>query len=138
MITKFKQCHLCPKGVLRPIWKTEGRLHYCRVHWAQITPSAIGLSAIRKTGIKKVSSVMAVRNKEYATIRKGYLKTHTTCKARVAGCSYSATDVHHKAGRGVNYLNVATWLPVCRSCHDWIEKHPKEAKEKGFSQNRLS
>jgi hypothetical protein len=44
----------------------------------------------------------------------------------------NATDVHHKAGRGKNYLEVGTWLSTCRPCHDKIHKEPSWAREKGF------
>jgi len=27
---------------------------------------------------------------------------------------------------------------VCRSCHRWIEENPNEAKELGYSENRLN
>jgi len=47
-----------------------------------------------------------------------------------------ATDVHHKHGRGVYHLEISTWLPVCRNCHMWIEEHPAEAYELGFSGSR--
>jgi hypothetical protein len=32
---------------------------------------------------------------------------------------------------------MSTWLGVCASCHEYIELHPNEAKELGFSVNRL-
>ena len=41
-------------------------------------------------------------------------------------------DVHHKAGRGRFYLAVDTWMAVCRECHDYIHKWPKESREKGW------
>ena len=41
-------------------------------------------------------------------------------------------DIHHKAGRGRFYLDVDTWMGVCRECHDYIHKWPKESREKGW------
>jgi hypothetical protein len=29
------------------------------------------------------------------------------------------------------------FLAVCRQCHNWIEEHPKEAKELGYSVSRI-
>lgn len=57
------------------------------------------------------------------------------CEAHLSNvCTQKATDVHHKAGRtGDNYLDESTWLAACRSCHMWIETHPKEAREMGLS-----
>lgn len=42
------------------------------------------------------------------------------------------SDVHHTKGRGRFYMDVDTWLSVCRSCHDKIHKEPKWAREKGY------
>ena len=59
------------------------------------------------------------------------------CQARLDGCTANSTDVHHMKGRGVFYLDKATWLSVCRTCHDWIEKNPLQAKDMEFSKTRL-
>jgi hypothetical protein len=43
------------------------------------------------------------------------------------------------AGRvGELYLDETHWLALCRACHFYVEMHPKEAKEMGFSINRLN
>lgn len=60
------------------------------------------------------------------------------------------TDVHHKKGR-VGYADEFArendisllhdqrfWLAVSRSGHRWIEEHPIEAKERGWSFDRLT
>jgi len=50
-----------------------------------------------------------------------------------------ACDVHHMKGKLGEMLNdVRWWLPVSREGHDWIDLHPKLAKERGFSGDRLS
>ena len=40
---------------------------------------------------------------------------------------------YSKKGRGKYLLDTSTWLSVCRNCHNWIETHPEDAKELGFS-----
>ena len=70
-------------------------------------------------------------------MRVEFLTKYPFCKAHLVGCTGTSTDVHHKAGRGKKYLQQDTWLAVCRTCHDWIEKHPVKAKELGFSESRL-
>jgi hypothetical protein len=41
-------------------------------------------------------------------------------------------------GRIGNLLtDTSHFLAVCRQCHSWIEEHPTEAKELGFSKSRL-
>lgn len=59
------------------------------------------------------------------------------------------SDVHHKRGR-VGYadqwardndipllLDPRFFLGVSREGHEWIESHPKEARELGYSESRL-
>jgi len=59
------------------------------------------------------------------------------CQAKTHVCTLKSTDVHHMKGRG-KYLNdTSTWLSVCRTCHEWIENNPKDAKELGYSISRL-
>ena len=87
-------------------------------------------------------------SKEYSKLRKEFLAQRPICEAHMfvfpADGHYttdfehmiyteSSTDVHHTAGRHKgNYLNRDTWLAVCRDCHDWIHKNPKQAEEMGL------
>lgn len=111
-----------------------GGKHYakgkCKIHYkmpSQMNPKEIN----------KISDSKKKTDKIYMGLRRLYLENHPLCEATLPGCIITATEVHHKAGRNDNTLRVETWLPVCRSCHRWIEEHPTEAKEKGFSTNRL-
>ncbi len=74
----------------------------------------------------------------YGHLRNAFMERHPYCQARIPGCKIEATEIHHKAGRsGQALIDEENFLAVCRSCHDYIEGHPKEAKERGFSENRL-
>jgi hypothetical protein len=76
---------------------------------------------------------------EYSKKRLAFLAIKPHCEARISDCTQKSTDVHHKAGRtGDNYLNMSTWLAVCRNCHSWIELNAVEAKELGFSESWLN
>jgi len=87
--------------------------------------------------IRKVSIKLSKEQAVYRGKRIIFLAENTNCFAKFNGCFGEATDVHHSRGRG-RYLNdTTTWLPLCRSCHNYIETHPKEAKERGYSKNRL-
>lgn len=89
--------------------------------------------------IRRYSPKRQKENRTYSTLRKQYLQVNDTCQALLSGCSLAATDIHHKAGRISNQLNnTSDWLAVCRCCHNWIESHPREAKEKGLSKSRLA
>lgn len=87
--------------------------------------------------IRKVSSKMSKINSKYSKLRKEFLLKHNICHAKIYKCSLHATDVHHKKGRGKYHLDVSTWMPVCRNCHMWIETHPEDAAELGFSESKI-
>jgi len=123
---KLKQCAGCNQ--MKHIWKANGKDKYCKECWYSIE---------KPKSIPTISKKMKETVDQYTKIRTAYLVVNPSCKARLVGCTSVATDVHHKAGRGENHLRIATWLPVCRTCHTWIELHPKEAKELGLSETRL-
>lgn len=84
--------------------------------------------------VKKVSPKMAKKNMEYADLRKSFLKMHKFCGAKLLGCTKQSQDVHHTAGRGENYLNIQTWMAVCRHCHTVLHDKlgAEERREKGL------
>lgn len=123
---KLKPCHSCK--ALKQIWKSHGKEKYCKECWYNIE---------KPKPIPARSAKMQKTTEEYAKKRTAFLALHQICQARLVGCTQIATDVHHKAGRGENHNVISTWLAVCRSCHQWIELHPEEAKELGFSASRL-
>jgi hypothetical protein len=126
MQVKLKKCSGCGKD--KVIWKADGKDKYCQPCWSQIAPTK---------PIKQVSKKMVKITGEYEKKRVGFLALHSVCQANLSGCMLTATEVHHKAGRGADHNKISTWLAVCRNCHNWIENHPLQAKELGFSQNRL-
>jgi len=137
MLAKKKRCSRCGETTI--IWKSEGREKYCKQCW-----SCHKTSGVRQTSAKTRSTALSPRSPKqrrieaaYNVIRKAYLETHSMCEAHLAGCATYATDIHHKAGRGMLTLDSTTFLAVCRSCHQWIETHPKESKDLGFSIERL-
>jgi hypothetical protein len=123
---KLKMCAGCNEP--KHIWKSHGKDKYCKDCWYNIE---------KPKSIAPMSKKMKETVDQYSKMRTAYLVVNTFCKAKLAGCTANATEVHHKAGRGENHLRIATWLPVCRTCHTWIELHPKEAKELGLSETRL-
>lgn len=85
--------------------------------------------------IKPRSNKRAGEEREYARRRKKYLLMHPDCER----CGKPATEIHHRAGRiGKLLINVMYFMAVCPDCHHWIEEHPIESKEKGYSINRLT
>ena len=123
---KLKPCAGCKE--LKQIWKSHGKEKYCKDCWYKLE---------QPKKISPISNKMRVTLDEYGKKRAAFLIVHPNCQAKLVECTGQATDVHHKAGRGENHLKISTWLAVCRSCHNWIELNPTEAKELGFSENRL-
>lgn len=130
---KLKLCAGCNQQ--KHIWKSSGKDKYCKECWYQNQPPKGMPSPSR---INKVSVKMKATNDKYSSLRIAFLAVNDSCKAKLVNCTRTATEVHHKAGRGENHLKISTWLPVCRSCHRWIEEHPDAAKELGLSENRIS
>ena len=83
--------------------------------------------------IRPISKKRAEQLKEYAKLRKEFLRG----KMCAVYPHLKATDIHHKRGRVGYLLDTSTWLAVSRLGHIYIEEHPKEAYEKGWSELRL-
>jgi len=133
MIPKQKLCNGCNQ--MKVIWKAHRKEKYCKDCWYSIErPKALAKPTSKPNPVsKKMSKTMS----EYERKRVAFFALHPFCQARLAGCTIGAAQIHHKAGRGENHNNMSTWLGVCASCHEYIELHPNEAKELGFSVNRL-
>lgn len=124
---KLKMCAGCNQ--LKHIWKSHKKEKFCKECWYKQEPP-------KKAA--PISKRMQEANESYAKLRDAFMYINPNCQAKLVGCTGKATDVHHKAGRNDNYLRVGTWLAVCRTCHQWIEENPLEAKELGLSQSRLN
>lgn len=85
---------------------------------------------------KQIKDRKSADKKIYKVLRDDFLKDHFICEVCFKN---PATDVHHKKGRLGELLTLVRYfLAVCRNCHTWIESHPKEAKDKGYSLSRLN
>lgn len=88
--------------------------------------------------IPKKSKQQLIIDAEYAKLRGPFLKENPNCKINIEGCLGVAGEVHHTRGRGKKYmLDVSTWLPACRVCHNWELSHSQQAKELGIIKSRL-
>lgn len=87
----------------------------------------------------KVSEKRKEINEEYFKLVEQFKHDNPNCKARINEyCTKLTDDPHHSRGRGAYLLDVSTWIPVCRSCHKYIEQHPVDAMKRGLSFSRLS
>lgn len=135
---KKKICNGC--GSLTVIWKNHKGKRYCKYCWMRLSADSKKPTSHHKQPIPRRSRKRAAQERNYLTLRKDFLLSSQHCQAQLPGiCTHIATDVHHKRGRiGSLLTDTAHWLAVCRPCHQWIETNPKEAKETGFSENRLT
>lgn len=129
MQVKQKKCNGC--GELKHIWKRYNRELYCKDCWAK-HPDKGKKPLQSKKPISKKSSKKEKIDALYSVLRETYLKANPFCKAKLHGCQINATDVHHKKLRGKYYLDESTFLPVCRTCHNFIHANPILSRELGF------
>ncbi len=107
---------------------TEGNTDYCGTHNREL----------RKVKAKLEKGTKARKIDEYSKQVKKWkegkicaLKFHSRCNGPLT--------CHHKRGRiGQLLLDKKHWLPVCLGHHQYIEEHPTEAREKGWSELRLA
>lgn len=145
MTPKKKPCDGC--GNDRMIWKNHQGKRFCKQCWsahsAASKPTIKANKSLPRPSQKRIAPRSKKRikeEKEYSDKRKPFLINHPLCQAHLPGiCTQHSADVHHMAGRiGSLYLDEEHWLAVCRSCHMWIETHPREAREMGFSKSKTN
>lgn len=84
---------------------------------------------LKRTRINPMSKKMKKNLDIYNPRAKEWKKEHPVCKAQIKGvCTHKTNDVHHKDGRGIKLLDESLWIPVCRSCHSWIDVNTIEAR----------
>ncbi len=92
-----------------------------------------GKPLARRKAPRRVSKAQSAEDRVYRIRCKAVKEVRTECEC---GCGRTTAthflDVHHKEGRGVNYLRENTWMIVCRPCHRWIHDHPGQARAKGW------
>lgn len=92
---------------------------------------------IKQAKVKQVSDKRAKELRLYSKLRKEFLSIHEVCEAKLEGCTYEATEVHHRMGRENDLLNdTDKWLAICSSCHRLITDDSKMAIELGLSYAR--
>lgn len=103
----------------------------------------------------KVNSRRKAMDGYYREARKMYLQMceRQDLKCPVTGRSIDmSSDVHHKRGRSINsyadqwakendipiYIDPRFFLGVTRQGHQYIETHPQEARDNGWTMSRLN
>tara|TARA_R110000796_G_scaffold144462_1_gene261187 strand:+ start:506 stop:910 length:405 start_codon:yes stop_codon:yes gene_type:complete len=130
---KKKLCNNCNTDQF--IWKNDKGNRYCKYCWYKVKENKA--KPLARKPINPKSKKMKSIDQAYTILRRKFMEEKPMCEAALPSCNKTSTDVHHKQGRGRNHLVVNTWLSVCRSCHTWIEEHPIEARELGYSGSKL-
>jgi len=78
-----------------------------------------------------MSDKRQAESKVYSKLRQEFLALHPFCEV-FSYCRARSCDVHHRAGRGKNYLVIELWKAACRKHHDWIHGNPREARDAGL------
>jgi len=133
MKAKKKHCAGCETD--QYIWKNHEGNKYCRNCWGKLTVKPFKSKKVKPLKVK--SAKMKKLDTLYTKLRGVYMRKYPMCQASLPNCSKQSTDVHHMKGRGEYHNDTTTWLSVCRSCHTWIEEHPKEAIELELSHKRI-
>jgi hypothetical protein len=136
MQVKLKMCAGC--NTEKVIWKNFEGSKYCKDCWYSKEVTKLPSS---KKPIKPKSDKKDILDVLYSRMRKEFLNEpkNATCKAKLPGCMGQFKEnltVHHTRGRGLYYLDKTTWIPLCLSCHEWVETHPKEAREMNLSHTK--
>ena len=86
--------------------------------------------------IRPYSKRREAQLREYNSIRYDFLAGHPYCER----CQIrEATQVHHKKGRTGQLLTAEEYfMAVCADCHSFIELHPQQARDAGWSLSRLA
>jgi hypothetical protein len=134
---KLKTCAAC--GEERLIWKNFEGQKFCKDCWMQKAPPK---QAQTSRLIKPVSDKRKPLDQLYSKMRKQFLDLpeNATCRAKLHVClntSRQDLTIHHSKGRGKYYLDTTTWIPLCLSCHRWVEEHPADAKEMFLTETRV-
>lgn len=89
-------------------------------------------------GIAKVSEKRKVDQKEYRKIVKKMLAENPNCDIKEEGCQIKATGLHHQKKRTpATFLDKRFLIRACNSCQMWVEIHPQEAIERGYSLSKF-
>lgn len=150
MKTKFKICSVC--GDPSVLWQSAPKMcKNCaqlrklaeKKAFKPLTQTESGAVAkpfrvYQTAKIKSVSTRLQKLQAIYGKLKKVHIKANPYCEAKIEGCTGLAVDIHHRKGHGEYFLDSTTFMSVCRNCHREIELRPAWAKEKGFSQSRLS
>jgi len=89
--------------------------------------------------IRSESRKGAARRRAYDKLRtEVYERSKGRCEINATwSCSGRCEEVHHKQGRvGNRMLDISKMAGICRNCHDFINRNPALAYDRGWMLRR--
>lgn len=83
--------------------------------------------------IPQVSKKRKVEMLQYSVLRTEFLAKKENSICFIDGCNKPSTTIEHRAGRGINYLNIETWAGCCLEHNLELENNPELAKKYQYS-----
>jgi hypothetical protein len=98
------------------------------------TALARGISALRRTPLRRQSERHAAGQRELARI-KALLRARSggRCEIAAPGCTGFGADPHHRLARSAGGTHALdNLLHCCGACHRFVHTHPAEAAKRGW------
>ena len=107
----------------------------CSSHYWKSRAKIKGKSSKKHYAIAPVSKKRLEALKKYRRIRDKFLAENPKCM--YPGCNSGKVTLHHGKGRIGSFLTDKRFFKaLCWPHHDYIERHPAEAKKLGLSYER--
>ena len=99
---------------------------------------------MKRTRINPISNKRKKQLSEYRKVREQFLHDNKQCEAGLVfmaegietGCTKTATEIHHKSKRrGALLCHTSSFIPVCHTCHMYLEGNKKLARKLGLLDN---
>jgi hypothetical protein len=84
----------------------------------------------KRTPLRRTSRKQAAALLEYRRLKAKFLREHPLCE--FSNCFDLSNSLHHMQGRGPNLNRVETFMACCHFHHEWIHRHPNQARELGY------
>lgn len=99
-----------------------------KANWTRVSGQVMEPKKKPVRRIRKRSKAMDARMRQYRKLANAFKRDNPKCA--MPKCQSKTDDVHHTRGRaGSLLLDWRYWKPVCRSCHDWIQRNPIFARD---------
>jgi hypothetical protein len=111
------------------VWKQYNSFSKCQCEQCKAVQKKPQPKQKKVYRIPKVSKKRKVEMLKYSVLRTEFLAKKENSICFIEGCNKPATTIEHRAGRGINYLNVETWAGCCLEHNLELENNPELSKK---------